>query len=49
VEKIDNEWKIRRDDGGEVVQEPPAPLAADIEEEHLPATLPTSLSVGGGR
>ena len=49
VEKIGNQWKIRRDDGGAVVQEPSAPLAADSEEEDRPAAQPTSASAVSGR
>jgi broad specificity phosphatase PhoE len=48
VEKISNQWNIRRDDGGDVVQEPRAPIAAATEEEN-PSTLRSSLASVAGR
>lgn len=49
VEKIGNQWKIRRDDGGAVVQEPLTPIAADREEEDQPAPTSRLVSAVGGR
>ena len=49
VEKIDNKWRIRRDDGSVVVQEPVEPLAADSPEEYQTTSESHLVSAVSGR